>query len=208
MTEKIDYKKTLAPYYAVSSKEPAILEIPGFNFLMIDGHGDPNSSKEYKDAVSALFTLAYALKFHVKKTLGIDYGVMPLEGLWWSEDMKTFVQGSKDAWIWTMMILQPKWIDVEMVNRLQDETFRKKGLPALKQIRFESYAEGISVQMMHIGPFATEGPNIERMHRYAHENGFERAGKHHEIYLNDFTRIAPEKMRTILRQPLQKPTQE
>ena len=204
MTEKIDYKKILGTYYTASSVEPAVVDIPCFNFLMIDGRGDPNTSKEYKEAVSALFTLSYSLKFHIKKSLGIDYGVLPLEGLWWAEDMATFTKGGKDAWLWTMRILQPEWINAGMAAHMQIESFQKKGLPALKQIRFETYSEGVSVQLMHLGPFSSEGPNIARMHSFADQNGYQRRGKHHEIYLTDFTRTAPEKMKTILRQPLDK----
>jgi len=204
MTEKIDYKKILGTYYTASSVEPAVVDIPCFNFLMIDGRGDPNTSKEYKEAVSALFALSYSLKFHIKKSLGIDYGVLPLEGLWWAEDMATFTKGGKDAWLWTMRILQPEWINAGMAAHMQIESFQKKGLPALKQIRFETYSEGVSVQLMHLGPFSSEGPNIARMHSFADQNGYQRRGKHHEIYLTDFTRTAPEKMKTILRQPLDK----
>lgn len=202
MTEKIDYKKILHPYYAASTKEPEIVDVPALNFLMIDGRGDPNVSLEYKEAVSALFSLAYALKFHVKKTLGIDYGVMPLQGLWWAEDMIDFLAGAKERWLWTMMILQPEWVTAEMAARLQGETSKKKDMPLINKIRFETYHEGTSVQLMHIGPFSDEGPNVARIHEYAAEYGYQRSGKHHEIYLSDFTRTAPDKLRTILRQPL------
>ncbi len=204
MIEKIDYKKTLIPFYTASTKDPSFVELPDLNFLMIDGQGDPNVSAEYKEAVSALFTLAYALKFHIKKTLGIDFGVMPLEGLWWVEDMSTFSIEAKNRWQWTMMILQPEWIGSEMAAHLQEETYRKKKLAALKKVRYETYSEETAVQLMHIGSFSAEGPNIALMHKYARENGFHLAGKHHEIYLSDFTRSAPEKLKTILRQPVKK----
>lgn len=204
MSEKIDYKKHLPTQFNPSAKNPSIVEIPAFNYLMIDGRGDPNVSTEYKEAVSALFTLAYALKFQVKKTTGIDYGVMPLEGLWWVEDMSTFTTQEKSRWLWTMMILQPEWVNIESFEKMREITLQKKKAAALSKIRFEQYYEGTVVQLMHIGPFSEEGPNIARMHAFAAENGYHLAGKHHEIYLSDYTRAAHEKLKTILRQPIQK----
>ncbi len=203
MTDKIDYKINLNPLYT-ASKDPTFVEVPNLNFLMIDGQGDPNVSLEYKEAVSALYSLAYALKFYIKKSFGIDCGVMPLEGLWWVEDMSTFSIEAKGLWQWTMMILQPEWIGADIAARLQEETYHKKKLEALKKVRFESYTEGTAFQLMHNGPFAEEGPDMACMHAYAHEKGFQPAGKHHEIYLSDYTRTAPEKLKTILRQPVKK----
>lgn len=202
MSEKVDYKKAYPALFNPSSKAPVILDVPSFNYLMIDGAGDPNVSPQYKESVSALFSLAYALKFHIKKTTGIDFAVMPLEGLWWVEDMSTFSILEKHRWEWTMMILQPEWVHPDAVERLRDETLHKKNLPALAKIRFEPYAEGTVVQLMHLGPFAAEGPTIARMHEYAINDGYHLSGKHHEIYLSDFTRTTPEKLKTVLRQPI------
>ena len=204
MTEKIDLKKNWKDLYNPSKKEPAFVEVPSFNYLMIDGHGDPNTSQEFKDAVSSLYPLAYALKFAVKKRLGIDYGVMPLEGLWWCEDMSKFSTDDKSSWDWTLMILQPEWVTAELVEELRREVKQKKNPPKIDQIRFEEYQEGLVVCLMHIGPFADEGPNIQRMHEYAETQGYKKTGKHHEIYLNDFTKTAPERLKTILRQPIKK----
>ena len=204
MTEKIDLKKTWKDLYKPSKKEPAFVNVPSFNFLKIDGHGDPNTSQEFKDAVSSLYPLAYALKFAVKKRLGINYGVMPLEGLWWCEDMNEFNTDDKSNWDWTLMILQPEWVTPELVEELHQEVKQKKNPPKIDQIRFEEFHEGLVVCLMHIGPFTDEGPNIQRMHAYAEAQGYKKTGKHHEIYLNDFTKTAPERLKTVLRQPIEK----
>lgn len=204
MPEKIDFKKELKHLYNPPKKEPILLEIPPMNFLMIDGKGDPNTAQEYKDAVSSLYPLAYGLKFAVKKSQGIDYGVMPLEGLWWVEDMQEFSVEKKDDWLWTAMIMQPEYVTLDLVEEIRIEVKKKKDLPLIDNICFEAYDEGLCVQLMHIGPYADEAPNIARMHQYAIDQGYELAGKHHEIYLSDPNRTAPERLKTILRQPIRK----
>jgi hypothetical protein len=181
-----------------------IVTVPKLNFLMIDGHGDPNTSQEYKASIEALFSLAYAIKFEVKKKFGIDYGVMPLEGLWWVEDMTKFSVDDKSSWDWTMMMMQPEYVTPDLVEAMRVQVRKKKNLVLLSDIRFEPYVEGVSVQLMHIGPFSAEGPNIARMHAFAKEEGYELAGKHHEIYLNDFRKTVPERLKTVLRQPIRK----
>ena len=204
MVDKIDLKKKWKQIYNPSKKEPQILDVPEFNYLMIDGHGDPNTSQEFKDAISSLYPLAYGLKFAVKKRLEIDYGVMPLQGLWWAEDMNALTSGDKSNWDWTLMILQPEWITAELYEEIKAEVTQKKNPPLIDKVRLETYNEGTIVTLMHIGPFADEGPNIARMHKFAEESGYELAGKHHEIYLKDFTRTAPENLKTVLRQPIKK----
>lgn len=199
---KLDMKKEWKHLYSPSTKEPAIIEVPTFNFLMIDGTGDPNTAQEYKDAVSALYSLAYAIKFAVKKAQGIDFAVMPLQGLWWVEDMRLFSTTPKDDWSWTMMILQPDLVTAALVEEQRAVARQKKDLPAIDALRFEPYHEGTCVQLMHLGPYADEGPNIARMHQYAFEQGYQLDGKHHEIYLSDPSRTAPERLKTILRQPI------
>ena len=204
MTEKIDLKKKFKELYNPPKKEPVILEIPEMNFLMIDGVGDPNTAQQYKDSVSALYSLAYGIKFAVKKRQEIDYGVLPLEGLWWAEDMEKFSTDKKDDWLWTMMIMQPEYVNSELVQEIREEVKQKKNPPLIEDIRFESYSEGVCVQLMHVGPYADEAPNIERMHEYAFQQGYSLVGKHHEIYLKDPTRSAPEKLLTVLRQPIKR----
>jgi hypothetical protein len=202
--DKIDLKKTYKNLYNPPAKEPVIVDVPAFNFLMIDGHGDPNTSLDYQDAITALFGLSYALKFAVRKAQGIDYAVMPLEGLWWVPEMSSFSVADKSAWDWTAMILQPEYVTPALVEQMRAETAKKKDLPALSKCRFEAYAEGTSVQLMHIGPYAAEGPNIARMHAFALAQGYQLAGKHHEIYLNDFRKTAPERLTTVVRQPVRR----
>jgi len=199
--EKIDLKKELKDFYNPSSKEIAIVEVPKMNFLMIDGSGDPNTSQEYKDAIEALFSLSYTLKFMIKKTKDVDYAVMPLEGLWWADDMSKFSE-DKNAWKWTSMTMQPEQVTKDLVAKAIEELKKKKKLPALSKIRFESFHEGKSAQIMYIGPFSDEGPTIQKIHEFIRKNEGTLTGKHHEIYLSDPRRIAPEKMKTILRQPM------
>lgn len=202
--DKMDWKKTYKALYLPPST-PVVVEVPAMKYLMVDGHGDPNTEQAYQEAIEALFSISYTLKFAIKKESGIEYRVFPLEGLWWVKDMRQFTTEDKSNWDWTMMIAQPEVVTVEWVERTRAEVLKKKkGLDAVKQVRFEMYAEGLSVQLMHIGPYAEEGANIARLHAFIHENGYEVNGKHHEIYLSDVRRSAPEKLKTVIRQPFQK----
>lgn len=199
---KRDLKKELKPLYQPGQSKVVTVEVPRFNFLMIDGKGDPNTASAYKEAVEALFSLSYTLKFAVKKgPAAIDYGVMPLEGLWWAEDMEKFAQTPKDEWLWTAMIMQPEMINEELIAEAKENLSKKKDLPGRERIRFEPFEEGRAAQILHIGPFSEEGPTIQKVHDYIQEMGFPLKGKHHEIYLSDIRRAAPEKWKTIIRQP-------
>lgn len=201
--EKIDYKKQLKHLYEPSTKKVEIVEVPQMNFLMVDGKGDPNTSQSFADAIEALYPVSYTLKFMVKKgEKGVDYGVLPLEALWWADDMSAFTTGNKDAWKWTLMIMQPEFITGDMVKTALAEVARKKKPVALPLVRFETFNEGKAAQIMHIGPFSEEGPTIEKVHSCIANNGSTRIGKHHEIYLSDLRRVAPEKWKTIVRQPM------
>ena len=200
---KIDYKKELKHLYRPSTKKIEIVDVPQMNFLMVDGEGDPNTSQSFSDAIEALYSVSYTLKFMVKKgEMGVDYGVLPLEALWWSDDMSAFSTGNKDAWKWTLMIMQPEFITQKMVKEALVEVERKKKPVSLQFVRFEALKEGKAAQIMHIGPFSEEGPTIEKVHLFIEENGSRRVGKHHEIYLSDIRRAAPEKWKTIVRQPI------
>ena len=199
--KKIDFKKELKQLYRPSPKKVEVVDVPEMNFLMIDGQGDPNTSQAFADAVEALFSLSYTLKFKVKKSsLEIDYGVMPLEALWWADDMSSFATGDKEKWKWTLMIMQPEFISWEMVNEAMEEVKKKKNPAAMHLVRFEPFHEGKAAQTMHIGPFSEEGPTIERVHAFIEAEGSKRVGKHHEIYLSDIRRAAPEKWKTVVRQ--------
>lgn len=202
--KKIDYKKELKHLYKPSAKKVVIVDVPSMNFLKIDGEGDPNTSQAFQDAINALFPLSYTLKFMIKKgDIGIDYGVMPLEGLWWADDMSTFSVDVKDDWKWTLMIMQPELITEEMVQEAVDQVQKKKNPVSLPLVTFDSFAEGQAAQTMHIGPFSEEGPTVEKLHAFIEENGYQRVGKHHEIYLSDIRRAAPENWKTVIRQPVQ-----
>ncbi len=201
--EKIDFTKELKHLYQPSAKQAARVEVPVMNYLMIDGEGDPNASQAFKDAVEALFPLSYTLKFMVKKgTLAIDYGVMPLEGLWWADDMSTFTVEDKTNWKWTLMILQPDFVTREMVVNAIAEVKKKKNPPALPLVRFEALSEGVCAQIMHIGPFSEEGLAVEKVHQFIDGCGCKRTGKHHEIYLSDIRKADPRKWKTVIRQPM------
>jgi len=202
--EKIDLKKTLKTFYEPSAKAFSIVDVPAMNFIMIDGHGDPNTSQEYSEAIQALYTSAYTLKFMIKKELGVDYPVMASEGLWWADDMRAFTASRKDDWMWTMMIMQPGIVTQQLFSQAIAEAMKKKGQSALTKLRLDNFHEGISAQIMYFGAYADEGPTISRLHQFIQDNGYERAGKHHEIYLGDPRRSAPEKLRTVIRQPMRK----
>lgn len=201
--EKIDLKKDMKHLYRPSAKEATRVDVPAMNYLMIDGEGDPNTSQAYAEGLEALFALSYALKFMVKKSvLAIDYAVMPLEGLWWADDMSNFATGDKSNWKWTMMIMQPPFVTFEMVDGAIAEVAGKKNPAALSRVRFEVLSEGPCVQIMHIGPFSEEGPAIEKVHDLIDRYGSRRTGKHHEIYLSDIRKTNPAKWNTVIRQPM------
>lgn len=200
---KRDLKKELANLYNPSSRIVQTVNVPTLRFLKVDGQGDPNDSLEYREAVEALFSLSYALKFRAKKApLELNYAVMPLEGLWWADDMSSFTSGDRSAWCWTMMIMQPDFIDGDFIEQTRDAVAQKKDLPGLQRIRLESFTEGAAAQIMHIGPFSAEGPTIEKVHRFIEDSGHHLSGKHHEIYLSDIRKANPEKWKTIIRQPM------
>jgi hypothetical protein len=169
----------------------------------VDGQGDPNTSVVYLHAVAALYSLAYTLKFSLKKSpKAMDYGVMPLEGLWWADDPSAFHRHDKAAWKWTAMILQPDFIAKHDVDDALNAVRRKNDLAALDRIRLETLNEGTAAQTLYVGPYAEEGPTIEKIHELIRASGKELCGKHHEIYLSDPRRTAPEKLKTIIRQPM------
>ena len=201
--KKVDYKKKLKHLYGPSSKKIVIVEVPPMNYLMMDGEGGP-AVESYQQAIEALYGLSFTVKFDVKKGVGPDYTVMPLEGLWWAKDMTAFSSDRKDEWQWKMMIMQPDHVTAKHVNAATKQLREKKNPLALDKIRFESYHEGLSVQILHIGPYDDEGPTVAQMHKFIDENGYQFHMKHHEIYLSDPRRSKPEKLKTVLRQPITK----
>ena len=201
--KKVDYKKKLKHLYGPSSKKIVIVEVPPMNYFMVDGEGGP-AAESYQQAIEALYGLSFTVKFDVKKGVGLDYTVMPLEGLWWAKDITAFSADRKDEWLWKMMIMQPDYVTTKHVNAATKQLREKKNPLALDKIRFESYHEGLSVQILHIGPYDDEGPTIAQMHKFIDENGYQLHMKHHEIYLSDPRRSKPEKLKTVLRQPITK----
>ena len=200
--EKIDYKNELKHLYRPTTKKVEIVEVPKMNFIMIDGDGGPNHPT-FQNAIEVLFPLSYTLKFMIKKSdIGIDYGVLPLEGLWWADDMSSFIKDKKDDWKWTLMIMQPELITNEMVVEAVNQVRVKKNPTSLPLVRFESINEGKVAQIMHIGPFSEEGPTVQKLHSFIKDSGKKIIGKHHEVYLSDIRRAAPEKWKTIIRQPM------
>lgn len=198
-----DIKRERRDLYAPSSKGFEIVDVPSMSFLMIDGRGDPNTSTAYREAIEALYPASYAVRALAKAQLGKVHTVGPLEGLWSAADLEAFRAREKDAWEWTMMIVQPSWVTPDLVEEALGLAVRKKGIQALGLIRFETYAEGRSVQVLHLGSYDDEGPTIERLHReFLPTLGLAPSGRHHEIYLSDARRTEPARLRTILRQPV------
>lgn len=200
---KVDFTRTLDGYRAKRG-EFRLLELPEMRYLMLDGHGDPNTSAAFADALEALYPLAYALKFMSKRELGRDYVVPPLEGLWWAEDMAAFTAArDKSLWDWTLMLLVPEWIDDSAFAAVRDQVRAKRRPPRLDEVRIAVLAEGACVQTLHLGSYDDEAGVLEELHeRVIPERGLRMTGRHHEIYLSDARRVPPEKRRTILRQPV------
>ena len=198
---KLDLKKELGVLYQCAPGKVVEVNVPSADFLMADGEGDPNTNPHYAKAVEALFTLAYALKFSIKKSRGLDYAVMPLEGLWWSDDMSTFTPANKADWKWTLLIRQTEFVDDSLFETVRAALRRKKPTVAVDVVRFERFEEGACVQTLHVGPFSEEGPAVEKLHEYIRANGKRLSGRHHEIYFSDIRKAAPAKWRTIIRQP-------
>jgi hypothetical protein len=202
---KVDFKKEYKELY-VPPKDFVFVDVPEMQFLMVDGHGDPNVAQEYQEALEALYAVAYKIKFSSKKQLERDYVVPPLEGLWWAEDMETFTTArDKSQWDWTMMIMTPEWVSPEIFVEAVEQVRKGKNPAALDKVRLESYQEGLSIQIMHVGSYDDEGPTLLKLHtKFLPENGYVENGKHHEIYLSDPRKVAPEKLKTVLRQPVSK----
>ena len=201
----VDLVRQFKPLYAPSAKHPVIVEVPELAFLMVDGRGDPNTSEQYQDALQALYGVAYTLKFALKKAdPERDFKVAPLEGLWWTDGeppSPEAVQADRDAWNWTMMIAVPDDVTAAEVAAA-DAAARRRPLPAAALVRLERFAEGQAAQVMHIGPYAEEAPTIARLHEFVAAQGYELRGRHHEIYLGDPRRTAPERLKTVLRHPV------
>ncbi|NLU62957.1 hypothetical protein HCA61_11855 [Rhodococcus sp. HNM0563] len=201
--DKYDVKRAHKNLYSSSAGDFTEVDVPEFRYLAVEGSGDPNSSRAYAEAVEALYSVSYTIKFASKKELGRDAVVGPLEGLWWADDMSTFVSRDKRAWKWTMLINQPPWVTDEMVDSAKAVVAKKKALASLPLLHSMTWTEGRCVQILHIGAYDDEGPTLESLHhRVLPERGLTYNGRHHEIYLSDPRRTAPGSLKTILRQPV------
>jgi len=204
--EKVDFKKEYSDLYKPRKGKIVTVSVPKMKFLMIDGKGNPNTSRDFKDAMNILFTVSYGVKFLMKQKFEKDYVVMPPEGLWWAENMDDFLSGEKDKWLWTIMMMQPEFVRAEHIKEASDNAVRKGKLTSelLSKARFELFEEGECVQTIYVGSFDEETETIKNMHDMIKNNGWELCGKHHEIYLSDARKVAPEKYRTIIRQPFKR----
>ena len=198
---RVDYKRELGRCYS-GTRTPVIIEIPELAFAMVDGLGDPNTSPAFSDAVGALYGVAYAAKFAVTQASGLTYAVMPLEGLWWTPEGRTFAAEDRSDWRWTVMIMQPAAVTADLFAGACAQAAARRPSDAVGRVRLDTYAEGWVAQVLHVGPYATEGPTIAGLHAFIADQGFVTNGKHHEIYLGDPRRAAPEKLKTIVRQPV------
>jgi hypothetical protein len=201
--ETFDYKKRLKDYYLPSRKGIHEVEVPSLQYIMIDGYGDPTKTPSYGETVTTLYGAAYTLKFFMKKN-GLDYSVPPLEGLWWMEDMREFNEANKHRWTWTMMIMVPDPIGNIEFAQAMDQFKRKKNPALFEKIRLVRLDEGTSIQTLYFGAYVDEAPTIASMHEYIRLNNLIPTGKHHEIYLGDPRKTAPEKLKTVLRQPVKR----
>jgi len=204
----MDLVRELKPLYSPSAKQPVVVDVPELAFLMIDGRGDPNSSAVYQEAIGALYSTAYTLKFTLKKrSPDRDFKVMPLEGLWWADDERPTLeelQDDRDSWNWTMMIAVPDEVTADEVAEATRTAAERRPNASLAKIRLERFAEGAAAQVMHVGPYSAEAPTIERLHAFVADEGYELRGRHHEIYLGDPRRTAPERLKTVVRHPVRR----
>ena len=201
---KVDLKKEYKRLYSAPADEPEMVEVPALRYLMVDGRGDPNDNADFQAAMEALYGMAYTLKFMLKRgPSALDWVVMPVQGLWWADDMEVFRLDARTDWKWTLMILQPDDVTEEHGETAREELREKTDPPGLPGLRYETYSEGLSAQVMYVGPYADEGPTIARLHEFIDEQGRRPKGKHHEIYMGDPRRTAPERLRTIIRQPVE-----
>jgi hypothetical protein len=207
--EKLDLRKQFKHLYLPSAKKVELVDVPPFQFAMVDGEIEPGLlpglSPAFQEAIQALYGISYTLKFTSKQRAGnpIDYKVMALEGLWWVDEGEFDITHiPPGGWRWTAMIMQPDHITEAMFQEGLEQLRKKKPSPGLDRLRLETFTEGLSMQIMHIGPYSEEPATIEKMHAFARENGYSLRGRHHEIYLGDPRTAAPEKLKTVLRQPV------
>ena len=199
---KLDLRKALKQYYDPPAGEVELIEVPPMKYVMVDGAGEPGG-ESFQQAMSAIYNIAYTMKFRSKKLLKKDYNVMAPEGLWWTKGRKIFPTKPAD-WHWTLMAVLPGFVTPKLFSESRDEVRKKKNPPGLDRARLETFDEGLCVQTLHIGPYSAETDSINKMASFAKDRGYRMVGKHHEIYLGDPRRTTPSKLKTILRHPVAK----
>ena len=201
--EKLDLKKSRKVLFSAPRNRFVPIDVPPVSYLMADGHGDPNRAPEYRAAVESLYATAYTIKF-LYKADGRDFVVAPLEGLWSARDPESFIARRKDEWDWTMMIMMPDFVDEASFQQARGRAAEKLGAIS-ESLRLETLEEGLCLQALHIGSYDEEGPLLAKLHKeIMPAERYEFAGRHHEIYLGDPRRTAPEKLKTLLRQPVRR----
>lgn len=199
--DKLDLRKTHKDIYA-ARREPSLVEVPALMTLAIEGEGDPDSSPRFAEATSALYSVAYTLKFAMKKGGGQDWAVMPLEGDWYCDDMASFSMDRKEDWKWVLYIVQPDFVTADDLGKAVKASAAKEANPALGGLSLVTLPAHRAAQVLHVGPYEAEPPTIASLHAFIRAQGFSLTGRHREVYLGDPRRTAPEKLKTIIRQPL------
>lgn len=197
MKNKLDLKKQQKEIFNVKEHEYKKVICPKSYYIGLDGKGDPNNNEEYQNIVGALYKMAYSIKMDYKKK-DLDFVVMPLSGLWWSENLKDFIEGAKDKWMWTMMIQVPEFITKEIVEEMKNKLKNESNYIA--NIKFIEVEETEAFETLYIGAYKDEGDTIKKLHKTIRESGYKLSGKHEEIYLSDPRRVEESKLKTIIRQ--------
>lgn len=204
--EKLDLTKKYKTYFTAKTK-PELVNIEKAQFLSILGKGDP-SGKAFADNIEALYSTAYAVKFDCKAQ-GHDFVVSKLEALWWYDEKKytnktiaTAVEVPRSEWEYRLLIRMPDVVKKKDLDKAKATVMGKKNIPLVQNIEFFAMMEGTCVQMLHVGPFSTEPETLLLMNAFIEKNKFGRNGLHHEIYLSDFRKTEPHKLKTILREPV------
>ena len=199
---KLELRKTLKEFYNPPPGEVALVELPPMKYIMVDGQGEPGG-KSFQEAMGVLYGIAYTMKFRAKKVLKRDYDMMAPEGLWWMKGKKIDMT-KRDKWLWTLMILVPDFVDDKLFRESVEELRSRKNPPGLERARLATLEERTSVQILHVGPYASEPESIAKLDAFIKENGLKMVGKHHEIYMGDPRRAAPSRLKTVIRHPVAK----
>lgn len=209
MMNKIDYKKMNKDLY--QPKKPCLIEVPIMNYAVVEGHGDPNQSPDFQEAISLLYSLSYTIKMDKEKPDGyFDFVVPPLEGLWWlaDENFDGLNINDKNNFHWLLMIRMPEFVDVSVFDSAKEKLKAKKPDLSIEKLYFRTIDEGLCVQTMHKGSFDLERQTILEMKDYMKQQGYEENfygdRMHHEIYLSDFRRTKTENLKTVIRHPVKK----